>query len=317
MDNQNKAQEVDQKNSTEQKGNMQLVLEELDASQYLDAPKVEARTLDDYKKLKEDGTIFRQTFSVINNQNTLYAYTAGGVTLKMTSKHIDGFYHGKHAFNKSEALNKEYNVTVIDVVEDENLVYVSANVANAEPRAKMCALLNEGIESGEYKVVKARVVGITSNEQQPGREACLLNIGGLGIIGMIRLGEWSRCYTASFRTILQKEDIIRVAVIGTARWSSSDDPVYVCSRKVLLPENPWENIEEKLRVRSIVRVKCVDCHRDHFFGKIEGFEEINAYCFYPEDPECTIEVGKTYVGVIAKCNEKTRNLKVRFPKDIK
>lgn len=290
-------------------------LEGLDVSRYLDAPKVEALSLDDYRKMKEEGTIFKQTFANIDRQNNLRAFVSGGITIKMTSRHIDGFYHSKDTFDQAEALGKTYNVVVIDVKDEEKLVYVSANVANAEAREKMRALLDDGIAHESYKVVKARVIGISADKNQTkGREFCLLNIGGLGIMGTIRLGDWSQCFTASFKPLLKKDDIVRVAVTGTMRWSSSDDPVYVCSRKVLLSENPWENIEEKLRVKSMVRVTCVDCHQDHFFGKIEGFEELNAYCYYPEDPDCLIEVGKTYIGVVAKVSEETRNLKVRFPK---
>lgn len=295
----------------------QVLLEELDADRYLEAPKIEVRSLDDYRKLKEDGTIFQQTFSVINKQNTMYAFADDGIRIKMTSKHIDGFYHGKHTFSKSEALNKTYNVVVIDVQEDEKLVYVSANVANAEPRAKMRKLLDDGIANKSYKVVKARVVGITSDKDHvKGREMCLLNLGGLGIMGVMRLGDWSKCFTSSFQPLVKKDDIIRVAVVDTMRWSSADDPVYVCSRKALIIGDPWEKIEEKLRVRDVVRVTCTNCRQTHFFGKIEGFEELNAYCYYPDDEDDMIEEGKTYIGMVAKVNEKRKELKVRFPKDI-
>lgn len=292
-------------------------IKELDADQYLAAPKIEVRFLEDYRKLKDEKTIFQQTFSIIDQQNTLYAFAAGGIKIKMTSKHIDGFYHGKNSFSKTEALSKSYNVVVVDIVEDEKLVYVSANEANAEPRERVRALLDEGIKEGVYKIVKAKVIGISSDKDRtPGREVCLLNIGGLGIMGTMRLGDWSRCFTPSFRFFLKKDDIVRVAVTGTARWSSREDPVYVCSRKLLLTEDPWKDLEKKLHARDVVCVTCTDRQKDNFFGKIAGFDELNAYCYYPDDEDYIIEAGKSYIGVIAKVSETRRELKVRFPKNI-
>lgn len=293
-------------------------LDEINTEKYLAVPKVRVHTIERYRELMNDKVIFSQSFTTIDRQGTLYAFVGDGIRLKMTSKGIDGFYHNKRNISKEEVLNKTYNVMVTDIVEEEHLVYVSANAAKEKPRAKMRRLLDEGIDSSIYKVVNAKVIGISTSDDPDKRkpkEICLLNIGGLGIMGSMILANWSTCYTKSFRPLVNPGDIVKVAVIGKQSWSTMEDEVYLCSRKLTLNPNPWKNIETALHVNDMVRVKCVDKEDRNFFGKIEGFEEINAYCYYPDDPDYTIETGKTYIGKIARVNEKTRDLKVRFYKN--
>lgn len=290
-------------------------LSEINTEKYLTVPKVREHTIARYKELMNDKVIFSQSFTTIDRQGTLYAFVGDGIRLKMTSKGIDGFYHNRKTFSKEEALSKTYNVMVTDVIEEDNLVYVSANAAKEKPRIKMRHLLDEGIESSVYKVVNAKVIGISTSNDPSSRkpkELCLLNIGGLGIMGSMVLADWSTCFTKSFYSVVAPGDIVKVAVVGKRTWASMEDQVYLCSRKLTLNPNPWKNIETALHVNDMVRVKCVDREEHNFFGKIEGFDEINAYCYYPEDPDYVIETGKTYIGKIARVNEKTKDLKVRF-----
>lgn len=292
-------------------------LSEINTEKYLTVPKVRVHTIEHYKELMNDKVIFSQAFTTIDRQGTLYAFVGDGIRLKMTSKGIDGFYHNRKTYSKEEALSKTYNVMVTDVVEEENLVYVSANAAKEKPRTKLRRLLDEGIDSSVYKVVNAKVIGISTSNDPDSRkpkELCLLNIGGLGIMGSMLLADWSTCFTKSFYSVVNPGDIVKVAVVGKRHWTSMEDDVYQCSRKLILNPNPWENIETALHVGDMVRVRCVDKEERNFFGKIEGFDEINAYCYYPEDPDYVIETGKTYIGKIARVNEKTKDLKVRLLK---
>lgn len=280
---------------------------------YLKSPIGVDEELEYYEKLRDEKQVIDVRFSAIDKKGELYVYLPNGIRLSMPSRNIDGFTHDptyKEAL--SNYLCQDCPVIVMSVNREEKVVTVSMREATAKPRAKLLDALEQGIEEQVYVKILAQVVALSGKQETengPVYHVAILNLGGFGVSGFVKIADWSPCFTKTLEYIVHVGDVIEVAVTGKAQWKTG--MVYECKRAILQGD-PWEGIEKRLPKNSTVRVKCIYKEKNRFFGSILGVPEIIAYCFYPEDDSVYITNGGEYLGYVSKCNEARKELKIRI-----
>lgn len=264
-------------------------------------------TLEEYEKRMKDKSVFKTSFPCVDEKGNLYVYESD-IKIQMDNRDIDGF--GYNAKYRSDKLTESYAVVVVSVDKKAKLVKVSSNQAKEEPRKKLEEALRKGIEAKEFLRVPAIIVSIVGNGS-----IALINIAGLGLAGSIRLAEWSPAYTKTFYNAVQTGSEVEVVVTGYGKWESGQ--IFDCSRKKTINIDPWKDIEKKLPVRTVVRLKCISKEARNFFGVIESVPELNVFCEYPdEESGIMIATGIEYTGYVAKVSEENKLLRVRIIKQV-
>lgn len=280
-----------------------------DLSEYVNVVESNVDGIAEYSKKMAKKETFKMSFTCADENGNLYDYH-NGVRVQMNNKEITGFgYNPKY---KAQHLGVKFTVTVVNVNEENKTVNVSCFAALKGPREQLQKALKEGIENKKYLRVPAVVVGANKvKDRNNSFTVAIINIGGLGIPGAVRLAEWSTAYTKTFWHTIQAGMNIEVVVTGHQNWQTG--VVFDCSRRLALDFDPWENIEERLPARTSVIVKCTSKETRNFFGVIDNLPEINVYCEYPE-PESNIRIieGAEYVGYVYRVKEETKLLKVRI-----
>lgn len=293
---------------TDKKGN-QTIKEVGELEQKLYIPLAQAKTEEDpilsmFKKRLDSKEVFQFTFPMKDGRSNLYAFE-GGYKIIMTQRESGG--------TKAEVkVGKTYSVMVKRIEEAEKAIFVSAKMVAEGSRKELEKIIKSSLDKNEHIKIPARVISSTGYDKTNNVYAILLvDIAGLGIVGAIKLTDWSTCFTSSFTEAVAKPgDVLDVVITGTYTWNSGT--VYACSRKATIGFDPWSNIEERVPKNTTVCVRCVCKQEKKFFGKIEGVDELNVYCEYPDDPSIYIEEEREYIGHVAKVSEEKKLLRVRI-----
>lgn len=156
----------------------------------------------------------------------------------------------------------------------------------------------------ERIIVPASVVSVNSKN-------VILDILGYGIPGYVPRILWS--FNPKFNIVknVQPGDIVDVEILSYDRNAVSKNsiPMYRCSR-IALKEDPWKNL--KYKENDVVHVKCVDKRDHNWFASIDGLEDIEVYCEYPEaERGIHIVLDQEYLCNIYRVNAETHLLKAR------
>lgn len=279
------------------------------ANMFLNYPDRVEATLDFYESKMKSKEIFTKQFSMADEEGNLIVYE-DAIRVQLDNLDINGkMYQPKYRAN---ALAGTYHVVVTSVDRKKNVVHVSQNEAKALTKEELDNDLNKAIENNAPMVVLARVTKIRG---KAGSSYAVINIGDVGITGVIKMGDWSSVFTSDLHLVTKSGDIIKVAVKKKIFWDGK--PGYSCSRGDALGFNPWSGIEEKLPEGTLVNVTCIDKRTKNFFGMIDGIAEINAYCEYPNpDKNIEIENGEKYQGKVYRVSEEKKLLRVRIFKKL-
>lgn len=208
-------------------------------------------------------------------------------------------------------------VMVIDVNREKSEVTVSIKKAYEEPKNKLIEELDARLEAGECVVVPAELISFSSRDYGiNGYEVyrvALVNVGGIGILGAVRLKEWSTAFTYGYYpSMAQSGDVFNVVITGKMRWRN--DMIYDCSRRLALEGDPWENIEKKFPSRTKVCVTCLSSKvmKGTFLASVDGLPEIVAVCDLPENGHIKIMTGASYFGFVRRVSEKKKFIRIRI-----
>ena len=258
---------------------------EFDFSSYIGLDLEEKKKKDFIKlyrnRLKNQET-FEQEFNIADNEGNLL-YNEFGYEIRMNNKEIDGRKYNEY-FRANRV--KTYQVVVLYIDEAKRVITVSHQKAKLSEKTRLMQVLDDLICENKQVEVPAVVHRVFSN-------VVIIDIGGMGIPGIIRVKDWSVAYTAALRSKVKQGDVLQVVVTGRncpgeerrKYFPKVQIRPYECSRRIILEKNkinPWLNIEERIKEGSIVTVKCEVKEEDKFFGVIDGFDEINVYCYYPK-----------------------------------
>lgn len=265
--------------------------------------------LDFYEEKLKNKEVFEIKFSLADKTGNLYMYE-GGVRVQLDNFGITGLMYKTRY--RAHYLAQTFPVAVNRIDRERKIVHVSHRDARAITKEELKEELDLAIEKNEPLTVVARLVAIKGDF---GKSYAIVDLGGVGITGIIRMKDWSIAFTSDIKLVAKIGDIFKVVVKKHIRWNG--EPAYGCSRAEALGFNPWSGIEEKLPKNTLVNVLCIHKTPKNFFGKIEGIDEINAYCEYPDqDKNIEILEGATYQGYVAKVNEATKLLRIRIFKKV-
>lgn len=263
------------------------------------------RTLDAYEKAMKEGTVLNMTFSAVAN-NGLYIYE-NDVRVQLPAEEF-----GNGQYRRRALITKSYPVIVTSVDKDNKVITVSSRAIMNVAQCKYTEAIDASLASGEYFFTRVRV---EANDKI--RKRLIVNIAGVAIPGYIPIAEWSHTFIRSFDGLVNRGDIIEVAIIKKSRIGHSDG--YMCSRKIVRDDGIWNNIEEMYPAKSNVVITCTSKTRNSWFGSIDGLQDIEVYCEYPNGGNSTdqkgrplfIEVGGRYNCYIYKSNSEKRLLRAR------
>lgn len=264
-----------------------------------------------YEKKKDTKELFECEFGCASPMGDLSSELDCGVKIVMRKSDTDPTLI--KLYDPSGRLALTYKAMVKSIDYDTNTIYVSSTHVKEECRNDLIDAIENGIATNEYIVVPAVVAKIVPGES--GRDSVLyINVARLGIFGIIRLSEWSTCYTESFEYFTKVGDVVNVVVLSKADWKTGT--VYNCSRRLAMTKDPWVGIENHLPKQTKVRITCTSKRENNFFGIVKGVPDIKILCEYPDDKSIQINVGQEYVGFVYKVNEKTHMLAARIRSEV-
>lgn len=271
--------------------------------------KEESSRLSYYRDLMEKGEIFTVSFSNQEWSEGLWKKD-GDVTVWLKN---DELSFGNGIYLRDSALTRKFAVKVISINEDTNTVYTSFRLAQKEQQGEVIEMINKALSKKEKFFVPARVVWFDKKKKS---SHCYLDILGLGIRGTMFIDQWSHTYTDQFADVVKIGDVVNVAITSQLKRSTKEEPRYVCSRKAtmekIVDEKKWESVEELFKLHSRVVVRCIKKHPGNFVGKVLGYDDWYAYCFYPDNNEfLKIVEGMSYRGFVKSVSAEKRQLRVK------
>lgn len=217
---------------------------------------------------------------------------------------------------RAQKLDDVYCVKVIRVDADRKIVYVSHNEARLEKRPEIEKELDKILTAKEKLpiVVKGKILKIqTKNVNGEIVDTGVwLDLCGVGIPAFIYVGNWKKTFTETLRGKASYGDIVDVLVLEKVERKNGMY-YYSCSRKELV-EDPWDSKElnEKYHKGDIVKIRCLSKRDNHWFGEINGLDDIQVFAEYPSQKhDFPIVPGMEYMGTIYYINTEERSLKAR------
>lgn len=261
-------------------------------------------TLNLYEEMMKNKEIMSIKFASADKSGNLNIFI-NGVNVRLDNIDIKGrIYEPRYRLN---ALSRTYEVVVKSIDREANQINVSHYKAKQITKNELIKEIDQAIKNKEQIEVLAVVDHVKDRNNY-----CLIDIGGVGIRGKIKVGDWSATYTSNLSRAARRGDVIRVAVTGSGMFDGK--ATYDCSRKLVL-EDPWIGVEERFPKDTAVNVTCTSKADKNFWGMIEGLDEINVYCEYPDDDKnLFIAEGIIYQGYVSAVSEDTKLLRVRVHK---
>lgn len=217
---------------------------------------------------------------------------------------------------RAQKLDDIYCVKVMGIDNANRIVYVSHQEARMEKRPEIESVIEKSLAGKEKTpiTVKGKVLKI-QNRTVNGElidTGVWLDLCGVGIPGFVYIGNWKKTFTETLRGKVSYGDVVEVLVQERVERKNGIY-YYACSRKELV-QDPWDSQElnEKYHKGDIVRIKCLSKRENHWFGQINGLEDIQVFAEYPSQKhQFSIVPGMEYMGTIYYINTKERSLKAR------
>lgn len=217
---------------------------------------------------------------------------------------------------RAQKLDDIYCVRIMSIDSTNKIVYVSHQSARMEKRPEIEVVIEKSL-AGKEKTpisVKGKVLKI-QNKTIDGElvdTGVWLDLCGVGIPGFVYIGNWKKTFTETLRGKVFYGDVVEVLVQEKVERKNGVY-YYACSRKELV-QDPWDSQElnEKYHKGDVVRIKCLSKRENHWFGQINGLEDIQVFVEYPSQKhQFAIVPGMEYMGTIYHINTEERSLKAR------
>lgn len=284
--------------------------------------------LEDFEENRKNAKIFYMQFSSMDAEGNLTNFfREQGIeySVRMGIDDLAGV-HRKNAY-KLASLEKSYPVMVKDIDYKNRIIFVSYEMAREVKRVELVEAIMQGFSEKKFIRTKARVGKVHMDSR--GQSFLQLNLAGLGVRGYLFREDWSTCYTSDISGFAKQGDIIDVEITeiiapksyanGKELTQIPKNLIFRCSRKNTIDYNPWDGIDKKFPVGTMITIVCVSKTPHTFFAKIKGQEEINVLGFYPEDNKKEnfyIRIGGCYQAKVKKVNEATKLLTVKPLKEL-
>ena len=276
------------------------------------------RTLDKYEQMMKNGELIHGVQFAQGLKDKGLSRFEDDVEIFLPIEEI--LRGGKRAYLSVAHFSRLYTVEVIGVDREAKRVTVSFLKAQERVRPAILRQIREAVQNGTALKTQARISHICDKEGRVGAYA-YVDILGLGISGIILAKEWNAGYVKDISKYAKVGDVINCVITGFNPRRGEDGFVeFLVSRKLLIGDDPWKTIEERFPPRSRVIVTCIGMYPHNFVGKVDGLEEVAAYCYYPK-PGATssltgqpivIKEGGRYIGNVSKVRPDKKQLQVRI-----
>lgn len=297
------------------------VVESLNDIVNLRLPKNVQDLIDEYEKLRQEEKIIEKTFPAVDQDGNLYA-TQNDVKFLLKNHEITG--NGVSERLRARLLEQKYNVMVTDIVTENGstTVYLSQVAAKRKARTEIINAIRAALADHKKMVLPARVTRIDDAKGN-----VVLDVCNVGIVGLCKRNNWALVEIKN----LQDEGVrtgqeVMIQIIGYTRHNSEDAKgrpakFFMCSRKaVYAHRNPYEGIENRFSAGSLIVIRATDTRNPHhFFGRVDGLENIDVYCQKPKDMGdkngVDIIEGHYYMAYVYEVNSKTKHFRARVFKE--
>ena len=276
--------------------------------------KIEQKLKEYEENLNKEDIIYKKIFKA-DEKGNLYVDTGyseiTGIVLN-EDVHEEGYRPEK----RSAWVGRSSVMFVKDVNHEKKEVYFNIYEAVQVSREIFRQYLIDELDKGNKPIVNNAVItniGALHNR-------ILIDLGGLGILGYIPIGEWDHRFIYDLKKEIPLFATVAVQIKEFKPKRTQNNRVFgeifICSRKNLLPDI-WEGIEEKAPVGTILEVICKDCQNMRWFGRNPNLP-MDILCEYPNSPRnIKIEPGRRYKVIVRAVNEKTKLLRAKVLSEIK
>lgn len=285
--------------------------------------------LNRYEKLMKSGSIIPEIIFTQSIRDVgIYKYE-DGVEIRMPVEELfadSGEQYGLRSFHTRahHYTNRAYAAKVIGVDREKALVTVSYAKAQDEYRPVMERQIQDALDRGETYKTKARVTYVCYKAGQNYGRYLICDICGLGIPGILFCYDWTRGFVGDLTGCVEPDDIIDVVVYARNKADKKSTAKYRVSRAKALDFDPWEEVERVAPLHSTANVRIYRTNENYCLGKIDGLNELTAYCYYPKPTACSsltgqpfvVRVGGTYSGYVATVDRETKKLRIRILDEI-
>lgn len=266
-----------------------------------------------YESALQSGEYMMLSFSRVDSITGDLSQVDEDITVIMPADQINGKPYDLRY--RAQKLEDVYCVKVTGIDPVRKVVYVSHQAARLEKRPEIEAELKRYLSKKEKTpiIVKGKVLKIQTKmvKGEPVDTGVWLDLCGVGIPAFIYVGNWKRTFTETLRGKASYGDILDVMVLE--RVERKGMYYYSCSRKELV-QDPWDSkeLEEKYHKGDIVKIRCLSKRENHWFGEINGLDDIQVFAEYPSQRHnFAIVPGMEYMGTIYYINASERSLKAR------
>lgn len=267
-----------------------------------------------YEQAYQSGENLMLSFAKADSVTGELSLVDEDITVIMPSDQISGKSYDLRF--RAQKLEDVYCVKVTGIDAAGKRVYVSHQAARLEKQPEIEAELQKCLASKDFTpvIVKGKVLKIQTKmvDGEAIDTGVWLDLCGVGIPGFIHISNWKITFTESLRGKTSYGDIVDVLI--TERVERRNGMFYyACSRKELA-KDPWESRElnEKYHKGDIVKITCLSKRENHWFGEINGLEDIQVFVEYPSQKHnFPIVPGMEYMGTIYYINTDERSLKAR------
>lgn len=276
------------------------------------------RTLDKYEKMMQDGELIHGIQFAQGVKDKGLSRFEDDVEIFLPVEEV--LKGAKHGYLSVSHFSRLYTVEVIDVDRDAKRVTVSFLKAQERVRPQILQQIRDAVRSGATPKTQARISYICDKGERVGSYA-YVDILGLGIGGLLLAKDWNAGYVKDISKYARIGDVIECVITGfNPRKNSENYTEFLVSRKQLLGDDPWNSIEDRFPPKSRVIVTCIGTYPHNFIGKVDGLEEIAAYCYYPKPgatssltgQQIVIKEGGRYIGNVSKVRPDKKQLQVRI-----
>lgn len=265
-----------------------------------------------YEMAYRSGEYIMMSFSKADSVTGDLSFIDDDITVIMPADQINGKPYDLRF--RAQKLDDIYCVRVMSIDNSNRIVYVSHQEARIEKRPEIESVIETNLKQKMVTTAKGKVLKIQSktvNGEQVDT-GVWLDLCGVGIPGYVYIGNWKKTFTENLRGKVFYGDVVEVLVQEKVERKNGIY-YYACSRKELV-QDPWDDqdLNEKYHKGDIVRIKCLSRRENHWFGQINGLEDIQVFAEYPSQKHnFAIVPGMEYMGTIYYINTKEHSLKAR------
>lgn len=274
-----------------------------------------ASILDEYEqKLHDPDYVEEILFNNVDVKGNLYTFR-DDVRIMMRNTDIFSGRGGTDLAKRSRLIGKTYKVKIKKIDRENKTVWVSARKILSAMKAELEADIDKAFKTRQPMVVAAKVIAI---EEAEGYAVC--DLFGCGVLAILPRSKWSKNYVTSFAEAgVKVNDVIQARLMLQARRLEkyNNRVAYVISREDIFG-NPYDGLESKYPVGSLVVIKAVQLCEHNFFGRIDGLDNLDVYCSYPGDKhfgdkavDIPIKLGHYYAAYVKTVDEKHQRFRAK------